>query len=96
MALSIEAASAAGSFLLLSKTRISGSVWTPGKRLSASETAWEPGAGHLEATGGQMLRLLRGEWHGSHDEHDPYAQNESPAPRDESLEPVHGCPHGRK
>jgi hypothetical protein len=43
-----------------------------------------------------MLRLLRGERHCSDDEHDPNAQNESPAPRDESLEPVHGCPHGRK
>jgi hypothetical protein len=43
-----------------------------------------------------MLRLLRSERHCSDDEHDPNAQNESPAQRDESLEPVHGCPHGRK
>jgi len=45
VALSIEAASAEGSFLELSKTRISGSVWTPGNRFRASDTAWDPEPG---------------------------------------------------
>ena len=65
-----------------------------GSRLSASETAWEPEPGTSKPPPVRCLVCCAANGTASDEEHDPDAQNETPAARDEALEPVHGCLHG--
>jgi hypothetical protein len=64
-----------------------------GEALERVRDGERPGARDLEPACGEVLGLLCREWHRRQEQHDPHAQNESSAVRDESLEPVHGCPH---
>ena len=90
------AASAAASFLRVVEDEDQRLGLHAGEALERLGDGLGARAGHLEAAGGEVLGLLRGERHRGDDKHDPNAQNESPTTRDESLEPIHGCPHGCK